>query len=486
MRRAGIKPGAVFPRAARLAIAPRRCQKPRIFATRKAPIVSVSSASSPQPRRFVAKGPLTGRIRVPGDKSISHRSIMLGALAVGETRVTGLLEGEDVLATAAAMRAMGATIERQGNGDWLVAGVGVGALLQPAGALDMGNSGTSTRLLMGLVASHPITTCFIGDASLSKRPMGRVIDPLGQVGAQFTTYPGGRLPLIENGTGTPVPISYRLPVASAQVKSAVLLAGLNTPGVTTVIEPVPTRDHSERMLRGFGAELSVDRDDDGARVIRLTGQAELRAQAITVPGDPSSAAFFVVAALLVPGSDLVIENVGLNPTRAALFDVLRAMGGHIVELDPREVGGEPVADLHVRASDLHGITVDPAVVPAMVDEFPVLFVAAALAQGRTVTSGLEELRVKESDRITAMRVALAAAGAHVAETEDGLIIDGTGGKPLAGTGNGAIATHLDHRIAMAMAVAGLASADGVTVDDTRPIATSFPVFEALLAELGAA
>jgi len=422
---------------------------------------------------------------VPGDKSISHRSIMLGALAVGETRVTGLLEGEDVLATAAAMRAMGATIERQADGDWLVAGVGVGGLLQPAGALDMGNSGTSTRLLLGLVASHAITAAFIGDASLSKRPMGRVITPLGQMGATFTTYPGGRLPLIITGAETPVPITYRLPVASAQVKSAVLLAGLNTPGTTTVIEPVPTRDHSERMLRGFGADLSVETDAEGARVISLSGQPELRPQAITVPGDPSSAAFFVVAALIVPGSDLLIENVGLNPTRAALFDVLRLMGGQIAELNRREVGGEPVADLHVRASALTGITVDPAVVPAMVDEFPVLFVAAALAEGRTVTSGLDELRVKESDRIAAMRAALVLAGARVEETADGLIIDGSGGRPLHGTGNGAITTHLDHRIAMAMAVAGLASENGVTVDDTRPIATSFPLFERLLDEAGA-
>lgn len=448
--------------------------------------MSHSSISAPQPRRFVSKGPLTGAIRVPGDKSISHRSIMLGALAVGETRVTGLLEGEDVLATAAAMRAMGATIERQADGDWLVAGVGVGGLLQPVGALDMGNSGTSTRLLMGLIAGHPITACFIGDGSLSQRPMGRVIAPLGEMGATFTAYPGGRLPLIVIGSQTPVPITYRLPVASAQVKSAVLLAGLNTPGVTTVIEPVPTRDHSERMLRGFGAELSVDIDQDGARVIRLTGQPELHAQAIVVPGDPSSAAFFVVAALIVPGSDLVVENVGLNPTRAALFAVLRLMGGHIAELNPREVGGEPVADLHVRASVLTGITVDPAVVPAMVDEFPVLFVAAAIANGRTVTSGLDELRIKESDRIAAMFAALTLAGAQVEETPDGLIIDGTGGKPLRGSGNIAITTHLDHRIAMAMAIAGLASDRGVTIDDTRPIATSFPMFEHLLHVAGAA
>ncbi|MBX9883670.1 MAG: 3-phosphoshikimate 1-carboxyvinyltransferase [Novosphingobium sp.] len=452
--------------------------------------VHAAEPSAPRPRRFTAAGPLTGRIRVPGDKSISHRSIMLGALAVGRTRVTGLLEGEDVMATAAAMRAMGAGIERLPTGEWVIDGVGVGGLLQPKQALDMGNSGTSTRLLMGLVASHAITATFIGDASLSKRPMGRVIEPLSQMGADFTAAPsgngGGRLPLTLRGISPAVPISYRLPVASAQVKSAVLLAGLNTPGTTTVIEPVPTRDHSERMLRGFGAELTVEVAADGTRTIRLAGEAELKPQTIVVPGDPSSAAFFVVAALLVPGSDLVIENVGLNPTRAALLGVLRAMGGTIEELDRREVGGEPVADLRVRHSALTGIAVDPAVVPSMVDEFPVLFVAAALASGRTVTSGLDELRVKESDRIAVMRAALELAGAKVTETADGLIIDGTGAEPLQGTPEGgAVATHLDHRIAMSMAVAGLVSRTGVEVDDTRPIATSFPVFEALLAQTGA-
>ena len=440
-----------------------------------------------RPRRFSATGPLKGRLRVPGDKSISHRSIMLGALAVGETRVTGLLEGEDVLSTAAAMRAMGATIERDADGMWHVHGVGVGGLLQPQQALDMGNSGTSTRLLMGLVATHPITATFSGDGSLSKRPMGRVIDPLSLMGAEFTASPGGRLPLTLRGIAPAVPIEYRLPVASAQVKSAVLLAGLNTPGITTVIEPVPTRDHSERMLRGFGAELSVEIAADGARVIRVTGDAELRPQDIVVPGDPSSAAFFVVAALLVEGSDLVVENVGLNPTRAALFDVLRLMGGSIEELGRRDVGGEPVADLRVRHSVLTGIDVDPAVVPSMVDEFPVLFVAAALARGCTVTTGLEELRVKESDRISAMHAALQLAGATVTETENGLIIDGTGGDLLSGTPAGAsVVTHLDHRIAMAMAVAGLVSRNGVEVDDTRPIATSFPAFESLLARVSGA
>lgn len=449
----------------------------------------MSHSNPPSPhsrsRRFGGSTPLTGRVRVPGDKSISHRAIMLGALAVGETRVTGLLEGEDVLATAAAMRAMGASVERGNDGVWSVHGVGVGSLLQPQQALDMGNSGTSTRLLMGLVASHPITAMFTGDASLSKRPMGRVIDPLSQMGASFEASPGGTLPLMLRGISPAVPITYRLPVASAQVKSAVLLAGLNTAGITTVIEPVPTRDHSERMLRGFGAQLEVG-EDNGAngreRVIRIHGEADLKPLDIVVPGDPSSAAFFVVAALLVPGSDLVIENVGLNPTRAALFDVLRAMGGQIEELDRREVGGEPVADLRVQHSALTGVEVDPAVVPAMVDEFPVLFVAAALAQGTTTTSGLEELRVKESDRLAAMAAALTLAGARVEERQDGLVIHGTGGEPLSGTPEGAeVTTHLDHRIAMAMAVAGLASTGGVAVDDTAPIATSFPTFESLLA-----
>lgn len=447
--------------------------------TRESADVSNADPAEMKPRRFMPSGPLRGTIRVPGDKSISHRSIMLGALAVGETRVTGLLEGEDVLSTAAAMRAMGASVERLGEGAWSVHGVGVGALLQPQAPLDMGNSGTSTRLLMGLVASHPITATFVGDASLSKRPMGRVIEPLSQMGAAFEASEGGRLPLTMRGALPAVPIEYRLPVASAQVKSAVLLAGLNTPGITTVIEPVPTRDHSERMLRGFGADLSVEVQTDGTRVIRLVGEAELKPQTIDVPGDPSSAAFFIVAALIVPGSELTIQNVGLNPTRAGIVEVLRQMGGDITEVNRREVGGEPVADLVVRHSALKGIEVDPAIAPSMIDEFPALFVAAALAHGTTVTTGLDELRVKESDRIAVMAAALTGAGARVTETEDGLTIEGSGGDPLRGTAT-AIATHLDHRIAMSMAIAGLASRDGVEVDDTRPIATSFPVFEALL------
>lgn len=454
----------------------------RLFHKQVAPLSS-SDLPPMRPRRFSAAGPLRGRVRVPGDKSISHRAIMFGGLAVGETRISGLLEGEDVLATAAAMGAMGATVERIGDGEWRVHGVGVGSLLQPETALDMGNSGTSTRLLMGLIASHPITATFVGDASLSKRPMGRVIEPLSRMGAQFTASPGGTLPLILQGASLAVPIAYRLPVASAQVKSAVLLAGLNTAGVTTVIEPVPTRDHSERMLAGFGANLTVETDAQGARTISIRGEADLRPQQIVVPGDPSSAAFFIVAALIVPGSEVVVENVGLNPTRAGLIEVLRQMGGNIEELDRRDVGGEPVADLMVRHSTLRGIEVDPAVVPSMVDEFPALFVAAALAEGRTTTSGLDELRVKESDRLTVMATALATAGARVDEREDGLVIDGSGGEPLSGSAN-AVATHLDHRIAMSMAVAGLASRDGVEVDDTRPIATSFPTFESMLDGLG--
>ncbi|WP_417321941.1 3-phosphoshikimate 1-carboxyvinyltransferase [Erythrobacter aureus] len=421
--------------------------------------------------------PLAGRIRVPGDKSISHRSLMFGALAVGRTRISGLLEGEDVLATAAALRAMGVHIERGGD-EWVVHGVGVSGLLQPDRALDMGNSGTSTRLLMGVIASHGITATFTGDASLSKRPMNRVIDPLSTMGASFTPSPGGTLPLTMEGVQPAVPITYRLPVASAQVKSAVLLAGLNTPGTTTVIEPVPTRDHTERMLRGFGAELTVE-EADGERAIRIHGPAELRPCDIAVPGDPSSAAFFAVAASVVPGSDLVIENVGLNPTRDGIFRALELMGADIEKLDEREVGGEPVADLHVRHSHLRGIEVDPAIAPSMIDEFPILFVAAAMAEGTTTTSGLEELRVKESDRLSAMATALQEVGVTLEETDDGLIIEGSHGEPL--PGGGTIATHLDHRIAMSMAIAGLVSRKGVEIDSTEPIATSFPNFAALLA-----
>ena len=406
---------------------------------------------------------------------------MFSALAVGESRIEGLLEGEDVLATAAALRAMGAEIERQSSGMWHVQGVGVGGLLQPKAALNMGNSGTSTRLLMGLVASHSITATFIGDASLSKRPMARVSEPLSLMGAAFTTAPGGRLPLIVQGRCPAIPIEYRLPVASAQVKSAILLAALNIPGITRVIEPVPTRDHSERMLAGFGARLDVDTDAQGHRIISLHGEAELRPQHIIVPGDPSSAGFLMVAGLLVPGSDILLENVGMNETRAGLIKVLRAMGGHIEPINPRTVGGEPVADLHVRHSLLKGIETDPAHVSSMVDEFPVLFVAAACAQGRATFRGLEELRIKESDRISVMAEGLRSIGVRVEELADGLIIDGAGGDLF--EGGATIATQLDHRIAMSFAVAGLVSREPITIDDMRPVATSFPQFEALLAGL---
>ncbi|WP_019516806.1 3-phosphoshikimate 1-carboxyvinyltransferase [Sphingomonas sp. Mn802worker] len=423
---------------------------------------------------------LAGRIRVPGDKSISHRALMLSALAVGESRVEGLLEGEDVLATAAALRAMGARIERDGAGVWTINGFGVGGLLQPAAALDMGNSGTSTRLLMGLIASHPITATFTGDASLSARPMERVITPLSRMGADITASPGGRLPLMLRGLCPAVPIEYALPVASAQVKSAILLAGLNTPGITRVIEPVLTRDHSERMLAGFGAEVLVEETSRG-RIISITGEAELRPQSIVVPGDPSSAAFWMVAASIVPGSDVTIENVGLNPTRAGLVTALRMMGADITEISPRTVGGEPVADLRVRHAALRGITVPHDLAPSMIDEYPVLFVAAAFAAGRTVARGADELRVKESDRIAAMRAALEASGVQVTEHEDGLSVDGSGGDAI--PGGGTVATQLDHRIAMSMTVAALHARTAITLDNVSPVRTSYPTFFDQLAAL---
>jgi 3-phosphoshikimate 1-carboxyvinyltransferase len=457
---------------ARLAIAQAGWQAPRTMAH--------SPHTSPSPRVIRAPARLSGRIRVPGDKSISHRSLMLSALAIGESRIEGLLEGEDVLATAAAMRAMGATIARGDDAVWRVQGVGVGGLLQPAQALDMGNSGTSTRLLMGLVASHAISATFVGDASLSGRPMGRVITPLAQMGADITSAPGGRLPLTVRGLVPAVPIDYELPVASAQVKSAVLLAALNTPGITRVIEPVPTRDHSERMLAGFGARLTVEQGPRG-RVIALEGEAELRPQSITVPGDPSSAAFWMVAASVVPSSDVVIENVGLNPTRAGLVTALRMMGADITELAPRTVGGEPVADLRVRHAALSGIEVPPDLAPSMIDEYPVLFVAAAFAAGATVARGAEELRVKESDRIAAMRVALEANGVTTVEHEDGLTVHGNGGEKIAG--GATVATQLDHRIAMSMTIAALHARDAITLDDASPVATSYPAFYQQLAEL---
>lgn len=448
------------------------------------------AAAMQNPKSFSQSGPLKGSVRVPGDKSISHRSLMLSALAIGESRIEGLLEGEDVHATAAAMRAMGADVERGADGMWRVHGVGVGGLLQPQGALDMGNSGTSTRLLMGLVASHAITATFIGDASLSKRPMGRVSEPLSLMGASFTGSPGANgaqyLPMMVRGACPAVPISYRLPVASAQVKSAILLAGLNTPGITRVIEPVPTRDHSERMLKGFGADLTVETDSAGVRTISIRGEVDLKPQHIVVPGDPSSAAFPIIAALITPGSEVTVTNVGMNPTRAGLFDVLLKMGADLSFANAREVGGEPVADITARHSTLRGIDVPPEVAPSMIDEFPILFVAAAMAEGTTRTSGLDELRVKESDRLALMAKGLARIGVQVEEAADGLTIHGNGGGPLgSGSAPPRIEAALDHRIAMSFAVAGLNTKGGLTIDDMSPVATSFPGFEAMLETLRA-
>ena len=428
-------------------------------------------------------GPLRGTAEVPGDKSISHRSLILGALAVGETKVTGLLEGQDVLDTAKAMRAFGAEVTRQGPGAWSVHGVGVGGFAEPADIIDCGNSGTGVRLIMGAMATTPITATFTGDASLRKRPMGRVTDPLSLFGARAYGRQGGRLPMTIVGAANPVPVRYALPVASAQVKSAVLLAGLNAPGETVVIEREPTRDHSERMLRGFGAKLVVEKTAEGD-VITLTGQPELRPQTVAVPRDPSSAAFPVCAALIVEGSDILVPGVSQNLTRNGLYTTLAEMGAAIEFGNPREEGGEPVADLRVRfTGDLKGVEVPEDRAASMIDEFPVLSVVAACATGRTVMRGVKELRVKESDRIDAMARGLEACGVRVEEDEDTLIVHGmdAGGVP----GGATCATHIDHRIAMSFLVLGLASKKPVGVDDGSPIATSFPVFEGLMRGLGA-
>jgi 3-phosphoshikimate 1-carboxyvinyltransferase len=425
---------------------------------------------------------LSGTITVPGDKSISHRAIMFGGLAVGESRVTGLLEGEDVLATAAALRAFGATVTRLGEGEWRIHGVGVGGLMEPDSHLDMGNSGTSTRLLMGLAASCPIRTTFTGDASLSSRPMGRVIAPLAQMGAEVLAREGGRLPLTVTGRSPLLPIRYTLPVASAQVKSAILLAGLNTPGITTIIEREPTRDHSERMLRGFGAEVWSEATPHGL-AISIRGEAELKPCDIVVPGDPSSAAFPTVAALIVPGSDVTVRNVGLNPTRNGLYRVLDMMGAKIQQLEAREVGGEPVADLRIQAGDLRGVETAPDIAASMIDEYPILFIAAAAAHGTSRFTGLAELRVKESDRLATMATGLAACGVQVREGEDWIEIDGSGGALV--PGGATIAAKLDHRIAMSFAILGLRAKNPITIDDRAPIATSFPSFIAMMQGLGA-
>lgn len=429
--------------------------------------------------------PLTGRAIVPGDKSISHRALMLGAVALGETRITGLLEGEDVLATAAAMRAMGARIDKREDGVWVVSGMGVGGLLAPHEDLDMGNSGTAARLLMGLVAGHAFSATFTGDASLSSRPMKRVMDPLAQVGAVFEAREGGRLPLTVTGALDPMPITYELPVASAQVKSAVLLAGLNAPGETVVIEPKPTRDHTEKMLTHFGAQARVDELHGGARRITLIGRPELKGRDVIVPADISSAAFALVAGAIVPGSDVTVLNVGLNPLRAGVIETLKDMGAAIEILDRRVEAGEDIGDVRVTAGALKGCTVPAVRAPAQIDEYPVLFVAAACAEGVTRFEGLEELRVKESDRLAVMARGLKACGVPVEEGEDWLEVSGVGGTGRAVPGGATVGTHLDHRIAMSFLVLGLVADNPVTVDDASPINTSFPGFRSLMESLGA-
>ncbi len=435
--------------------------------------------SHPDPRPLRASAPsapLAGRLGVPGDKSISHRALMFGAVAVGTTEISGLLEGEDVLRTAAAMRALGATVENTGPGAWRVSGRGVGGLVEPADVLDMGNSGTAARLLLGLISGHPIFAVMTGDASLRRRPMKRVTDPLSATGAQFWTREGGRLPLAVRGATDPLPIDYVLPVASAQVKSACLLAGLCAPGTTRVVEKEPTRDHTENMLRHFGATVSVEDTAEG-RVIRLEGQPELVAAPVLVPGDPSSAAFPVVAALLVPGSRVVVENVGLNPLRTGLFTTLREMGAALRIENERIAGGEPVGDIVAEYTELSGVTVPPHRAPSMIDEYPVLAVAAAAARGTTRMKGLAELRVKESDRLAATAALLAVNGIKAEIEGDDLIVHGTGG---AIPGGGMVETHMDHRIAMSALVMGLAARAPVTADDAAFIDTSFPGFAALM------
>ena len=438
-----------------------------------------------QPRPAVSRRSpgLAGRARVPGDKSISHRSFMLGGLASGETRISGLLEGEDVMRTGDAMKAMGASIRKQG-GEWIIRGTGNGALLEPQAPLDFGNAGTGSRLTIGLVGAYDMKTTFIGDASLSKRPMGRVLDPLRQMGVQvLKAAEGDRMPITLRGPKSTAPIAYRVPMASAQVKSAVLFAGLNTPGVTTVIEPVMTRDHTEKMLAGFGAEIEVETDREGVRHIRLQGQGKLTGRTIVVPGDPSSAAFPIVAALIVPGSDIVVENVLMNPTRTGLVTTLLEMGASIEFLNGRDAGGEDVADLRIRHSELRGVTVPAERAPSMIDEYPVLAVAAAFAEGETLMHGLDELRVKESDRLAAVARGLEANGVDCTEGKDTLAVRGRpGGK---GLGGGTVETHIDHRIAMAFLVMGLAAEKPITIDDANMIATSFPEFMGLMQGLGA-
>ncbi len=443
----------------------------------------MSSHGEPIPMIARKCAGLKGEAHVPGDKSISHRSLILGALSIGETRITGLLEGQDVLDTGRAMQAFGAEVEDLGGGNWRVQGVGVGGFAEPDNVIDCGNSGTGVRLIMGAMATCPITATFSGDASLNGRPMARVTDPLALFGAQAVGREGGRLPMTIVGARNPVPARYTVPVPSAQVKSAVLFAGLNAPGETVVIEKEATRDHTERMLAGFGASVSTEVTDEG-RIITLQGQPELTPQSIVVPRDPSSAAFPVCAAIITEGSDVLVPNIGLNPTRAGLFTTLIEMGADLTYENMREEGGEPVADLRAKFSpDLKGISVPPARAASMIDEYPVLSVVAAFASGTTEMRGVKELRVKESDRIDAMAQGLRAAGLTVEEGEDWWTVEGRGFGSVAG--GATVESRLDHRIAMSFLILGMASEKPMTVDDGGPIATSFPIFESLMAGLGA-
>lgn len=442
----------------------------------------MSASTEPTPLTARRGAALTGTVTVPGDKSISHRALIFGLLAVGETHITGLLEGEDVINTAKVCRALGARVEQIGPGEWRVRGVGVGGLKQPAEALDFGNSGTGCRLMMGVVGAHPIRATFDGDASLRKRPMRRALDPLELFGLTVVGQgEGGRLPITIQGPEDAVPVAYESPVASAQVKSAVLLAGLNAPGVTTVIEREATRDHTERMLAHFGAEVRVTPHGEHGRRIDLTGRPELKPAPVVVPADPSSAAFPLVAAAIVPGSDVTITGVMMNPLRTGLLTTLIEMGAQIEILNPRVESGEDVADLRVRGSRLTGVDVPAHRAPSMIDEYPVLAVAAAFADGPTRMRGLHELRVKESDRLAAVADGLAAAGVDHRIEGDDLIVAGNGRAP----GGGTVATHMDHRIAMSFLVMGLATTQPMTVDDTGFIATSFPDFIGLMRGLGA-
>lgn len=442
----------------------------------------MSGHGTPIPMTSHKCGPLQGEAAVPGDKSISHRALIFGALAVGETKVTGLLEGEDVLDTAKAMRAFGATVTQHGPGEWSVNGVGVGGFSEPDNVIDCGNSGTGVRLIMGVMATQGINATFTGDASLNKRPMGRVTDPVALFGAQSYGRSGGRLPMTIVGATEPVPVEYTVPMPSAQVKSAVLLAGLNAPGQTVVIEKEATRDHTERMLEGFGAEITVE-DTDAGRRITLTGQPELKPQVISVPRDPSSAAFPTCAATIVPGSEVFVPGVSQNLTRNGIYTTLTEMGADITFENERLEGGEPVADLRVRYAETHGIEVPPARAASMIDEYPVLSVVAALSSGKTVMRGVKELRVKECDRIDAMARGLRACGVTVEEDEDTMIVHGMG--PGGVPGGATCESFLDHRIAMSFMVLGMAAQNPVSVDDGTPIATSFPVFEDLMKDLGA-